>query len=122
MKAKAIDFAVYEVADLQRAISFYRDVLGLRLDFLLEEWGWAEFAVGAATLALNRPERGTPRAGGAAVALAVDDVAASAEELRSRGVAILREPFETGVCYMAMIADPDGNPLWLHQRKDGTCG
>lgn len=122
MKAKAIDFVVYEIADLQKAVAFYRDALGLKLDFLKEEWGWAEFEAGSVALALNRPEQGPPRPGGAAVALAVDDVAASVEELRSRGAPILREPFESGVCYMALVADPDGNPLWLHKRKDGTCG
>lgn len=23
---------------------------------------------------------------------------------------------------LAFYADPDGSRLWLHQRKDGTCG
>jgi predicted enzyme related to lactoylglutathione lyase len=30
------------------------------------------------------------------------------------------EPFETPVCRMAMIADPDGNIVTLHRCKDGA--
>jgi hypothetical protein len=29
---------------------------------------------------------------------------------------------ETPVCFMGLIADPDGNLIFLHQRKDGTAG
>ena len=44
------------------------------------------------------------------------------EELRAQGVPVLVEPWETAVCHKAFIADPFGNPLCLHQRKDGTAG
>jgi predicted enzyme related to lactoylglutathione lyase len=37
-------------------------------------------------------------------------------------VKILIEPVETRVCWMAWIADPAGNRLCLHSRKDGTAG
>lgn len=123
MKPRAIDFVVHDVSDLRRAVAFYRDTLGLRLDFLKEEWGWAEFDTRPVSLALNQPSEGPPAPGsGAVIALAVDDVRAAVEELRGKGVPIVREPFETGVCFMAVIADPDGNRIWLHKRKDGTCG
>jgi len=29
---------------------------------------------------------------------------------------------EIPVCFMAIMHDPDGNTLILHQRKDGTAG
>ena len=32
------------------------------------------------------------------------------------------EPVETRVCWLAWIADPDGNRICLHSRKDGTAG
>lgn len=128
MNPKAIDFVVYDVSDLKRAVAFYRDTLGLKLDYANEEWGWAEFDVKPVALALDANpfegalQGGPPRPGGAVVALAVEDVKAAVEGLRGKGVTILREPFETGVCHMAKVADPDGNRLWLHKRKDGTCG
>ena len=128
MTPKAIDFVVCDVSDLKRSVAFYRDTLGLKLDFMKEEWDWAEFDVGPVALALDaNPFEGkvrdsTPKPGGAVVALAVEDVQAAVEALRGKGVTILREPFETGVCFMAKIADPDGNRIWLHRRKDGTWG
>jgi predicted enzyme related to lactoylglutathione lyase len=123
LNPRAIDFVVHDVSDLHRAVAFYRDTLGLKLDFLKEEWGWAEFDIRPVSLALNQPSEGPPTPGsGAVIALAVDDVKAAVEELRGKGVAIVQESVETGVCFMAVIADPDGNRLWLHKRKDGTFG
>gem|GEM_PF-6864529 len=31
-------------------------------------------------------------------------------------------PRESDVCYGAMIQDPDGNLIFIHQRKDSTAG
>lgn len=125
MKAKAVDFVCYNVADMGKALGFYRDALGLTLAHTYEGI-WAEFEVGGVTLALCGPPWGTPPQpgyqGGASVALAVDDVRASVDELRGKGVTIVQEAEESPVCLMATVADPDGNRLFLHQRKDGTCG
>jgi predicted enzyme related to lactoylglutathione lyase len=41
---------------------------------------------------------------------------------RKRRVKILIAPVETRVCWMAWIADPAGNRICLHSRKDGTAG
>ena len=125
MKTRAVDFVCYNVSNLENALAFYRDTLGLELDFIYEGI-WAEFTVEPVALAIcGPPWASAPKPdyqGGATVALAVEDVKAAVEELRGKGVPILEEPVETPVCYMAMIADLDGNRLWLHQRKDGTCG
>ena len=45
---------------------------------------------------------------------------AAVEELRAKGVEVLLEPWETRD--KAYVADPFGNPICLHQRKDGTAG
>ncbi|HVG95970.1 MAG TPA: hypothetical protein VNK05_03665 [Chloroflexota bacterium] len=34
----------------------------------------------------------------------------------------VRDAFATRACVMAPIAGPEGNPLWLHRRDDGTAG
>ena len=52
----------------------------------------------------------------------VDDGPKAVAACRRRGVKILIEPIETRVCWMAWIADPDGNRRCLHSRKDGTAG
>ena len=56
------------------------------------------------------------------VAIAVDDVTKAIEELRAKRVTVAMDASETSVCFTGMIVDPDGNNIWLHQRKDGTAG
>ena len=50
------------------------------------------------------------------------DVRQTVAACRRRRVKILIEPVETRVCWMAWIADPDGNRICLHSRTDGTAG
>jgi predicted enzyme related to lactoylglutathione lyase len=121
MKTKAVDFVVYNVTDMAKAVAFYRDTLGMAFDFNEEGEFWTEFDSPPVSFALCRPGDGDWK-GPPAVALAVEDVYAAVEELRKKGVRVLAEPEETSVCHMAFIADPDGNRICLHQRKDGTAG
>ena len=126
MQAKAVDFVYYTVSDLDESVPFYRDVLGLTLESHIEDVGWAEFGVPPTTLALREStadapgEPGTDGASG--LALAVDDVEAAVEDLREADATVVMDPFETGVCEMARVADPDGNQFTLHRRNDGTQG
>jgi len=50
------------------------------------------------------------------VALHVDDVAAARSALEQRGISFHGDTLDTGVCHMALFADPDGNALMLHRR------
>jgi hypothetical protein len=36
--------------------------------------------------------------------------------LEAKGVQFFGDTFDTGVCHMAIFADPDGNQLMLHRR------
>lgn len=84
---------------------------------------WVEIEIEPVTLALTSVKTfGTSGPMGGTIAVAVDDVQAATEELRQKGVTILKNPFDAGSCHMACIEDLDGNCLWLHQRKDGTWG
>jgi predicted enzyme related to lactoylglutathione lyase len=123
VKTKAVDFVVYSVSDMDKAVAFYRDTLGVQFDLVEEGETWTEWDTPPVALALHQPGKGQWHwPGTPAAAFAVDDVYASVEELRQKGVAILNEPVETSVCYMAFVADPDGNRICIHQRKDGTAG
>ena len=48
--------------------------------------------------------------------LRCDDVAEMRAALEAKGVQFLGDTFDTGVCHMAIFADPDGNRLMLHRR------
>jgi predicted enzyme related to lactoylglutathione lyase len=122
---RAVDFVMYCAKDLRRTRDFYRDLFGLKRG---HEWNdfWSEFATDPITLCLNgTTTRQDPMwnwTGPACIAFAVDDVPAAIAACRRRRVKVLLGPIETRVCWMAWIADPDGNRICLHSRKDGTAG
>ena len=120
MRVRAIDFVVMNVSDMQRSISFYRDTLGMDFPIWDDTPNFQEFDSPPVAMALRRDVQGAGQ--NAAIALAVEDLASALEELRSKGVTVLSGPSEFNVCYTALIQDPDGNLLLLHQRKDGTAG
>jgi len=126
MKVRGTDFIVYYVSDLHRAVSFYRDILRLPLTIFKEEWNWAEFDVEPTTLVLFGDYQGAPmkagERGSVGIALAVENLADAVVELEKQGVSAEYGPDELSTCYLAMIHDPDGNPIFLHERKDGTFG
>ena len=120
LRIKGVDFIWTVAADVDRTARFYRDVLGLP-ETGIQADDWREFQAGSATLAVTPAHVGLqpPRV---LLALAVDDVDAALEEVRALGVEVLHETRDTPACRNAMIADPEGNPIWLHQRHDGTFG
>ena len=122
---RALDFVMYNTKAMRRTRAFYQKLFGFKRG---HEWTdfWSEFATEPLTLCLNgtghsrHPE--WDWSGPACVALAVDDVRKAVAVCRKRRVKVLIEPTETRVCWMAWIADPAGNRICLHSRKDGTAG
>lgn len=115
MTPASIAFVMYPVTDMSRATAFYRDALGLEQEGLASDY-WVEFDVAGATFGIGNFEQvGTP---GTAQSLAIEvpDMAAARADLAQRGVEST-EPFETQICYISMVRDPDGNQIWLHQSK-----
>jgi uncharacterized protein YndB with AHSA1/START domain/predicted enzyme related to lactoylglutathione lyase len=117
-----VDFVSIPTRDLDRAMDFYGNVLGLERSSVWQRPGHepvgAEFENGTVTLALMASERlGMEFAPHTApVALRVDDVAAARATLESRGVQFEGEIIDSGVCHQAIFRDPDGNLLDLHHR------
>ncbi|WCB92188.1 hypothetical protein DSM104299_00877 [Baekduia alba] len=113
-----VDFVTVPTRDLERAVAFYGDVLGLTRSAYRPERNFAEFETGTVTLNVMDPVNMGIGAFANAnnIALHVDDVAAARATLEERGVQFGGPTFDTGVCHMAFFADPDGNPLLLHHR------
>lgn len=84
------------------------------------ELGFVEYDIGAGTLAIGigAPEWKPSRGGGCA-ALEVDDFASAMSRLRESGCKFTLEPMETPVCHLAVVSDPDGNSVMIHQKKAG---
>ena len=115
---KGVDFVAFQTKDFGRAMTFYGETLGLPRSVHMPDRGFAEFETGNLTLSIIDSDKmgleHQPSAG--PVALHVDDVAKSREQLQAAGVEFRGDTFDTGVCHMAFFADPDGNALMLHHR------
>ena len=113
-----VDFVGMPTKDLDAAVDFYGDVLGLRRSVHLPERHFAEFETDNLTLSIYDPvqmgmeHNRNPNP----IALRVEDVEGSRRVLEDRGVQFVGDTFDTGVCHMAFFADPDGNALMLHRR------
>jgi catechol 2,3-dioxygenase-like lactoylglutathione lyase family enzyme len=112
------DFITVSTQDIDRAVDFYGEVLGLPE---LKRWGnmpGVEFETGNLTIAVMQSEAFgvEPHTNNHPIALHVDDFEAAKQELASRGVEFQGETLDSGVCYQAFFADPDGNMLAIHHR------
>ena len=118
MKIKAIGFVAIPVTNIDRARSFYEEVLGLRTSDEMMGGKWIEYAVGEDTLAIaNVSDTWTPSDQGTGAAFEVEDFDDAIDRLRDRHVRFAAEPFETPCCHIAVVQDPDGNKLIIHKLK-----
>jgi predicted enzyme related to lactoylglutathione lyase len=112
------DFITVSTQDFDRAVRFYGEVLELPES---KRWGKmpaAEFETGNLTIAVMQSDAfGLEfRPNTHPIELHVDDFDGAKSELESRGVKFEGEPLDSGVCFQAFFADPDGNALAIHHR------
>lgn len=105
---KRIGQIAVTVADLERAVSFYRDRLGMR--FLFEVPKMAFFDVGGIRLMLGVPEREEFAHPASIIYYDVTDLDAAYARLQERGVAFENEPH--------MVADLGEKELWMAFLRD----
>ncbi len=112
----------FAVADLDRSIEFYRDVLGLEFELRIDELQWARFktAIDGLTLGLGVQDEVTG-SGTTSLNLGVANVPTARARLEEAGVEFLG-PTQTipGVVQLADFLDPDGNKIRLAGHPDST--
>jgi lactoylglutathione lyase len=122
-----IGYVIQFVSDLDRAVGFYRDVIGVPLRFRDE--AYAEFATEGAKFALF-PRSEMPALIGldvpsdpvrwpqGEIAFFVEDVDAEHARLRAAGVPVLAAPTDRPWGERTLhVADPDGNVVELTRAK-----
>ncbi len=119
MTISEIAFSCYPVTDVARAKAFYEGILGLTctMDHAMEGGHWVEYDIGPGTLSIGKYEGFNPTSEGCSVGLEVEDFEAAISELKAANVPFQMGAFETPVCHMAMVKDPDGNIIIIHKRK-----
>ncbi|MBI1366571.1 MAG: glyoxalase/bleomycin resistance/dioxygenase family protein [Alphaproteobacteria bacterium] len=109
------------VSDIDRAVAFYRDVLGLKFLFQVPGQPMAFFDCGGVRLYLGVPTSPEYKAN-SFLYYRVNDIGAAYERLAGNGVAFLGEPrairrTENSELWMAGFRDPDGNYAQIMEEK-----
>jgi catechol 2,3-dioxygenase-like lactoylglutathione lyase family enzyme len=114
VRVEQVDFIAIPTRNIDRAVGWYCDVLGLPESDVSE----GEVETPNVTLSFWEPERENlpfvPNTAGFAVRVA--DVAEARAELEALGVEFLTERCDSDVCLFAACRDPDGNTVILHRR------
>jgi predicted enzyme related to lactoylglutathione lyase len=105
------------VTDMERAVQYYRDVLGLPFLFAAPPQ-MAFFRCGGVRLLVGVPESAEHRRRGGTIYFRVGDIQAVHATLTARGVAFQMAPHvvhrsPTSNLWLAEFQDPDGNQLAL---------
>jgi predicted enzyme related to lactoylglutathione lyase len=98
-------YAIKFVADMDKAVAFHRDVLGLKLAFQTPEW--TEFDTGDTRLALHPEATGYP-AGRVELAFASEDLDAFYNARETLGIQCIMPPTELPGRRIARFLDSEG--------------
>jgi catechol 2,3-dioxygenase-like lactoylglutathione lyase family enzyme len=109
------------VNDVDRAVAFYRDVLGIPFLFQVPGQPMAFFDCDGVRLYLGKPESGEFRSN-PVLYFRVDDIDGAHSALSDRGVAFSDSPHvvartEESELWMTAFKDPDGNNLVLMDER-----
>ncbi len=119
LRVKGLDHVVLRVADMDRAIAFYEEVLGLHIERRLAEIGLVQFRAGAAMIDLvprTEDEDEGRNMDHFAVQIEAMDVAALTAHLKRHGIdpgEVRRRYGAEGYGSSIYITDPDGNTVEL---------
>ena len=101
---------VYQVADIESALAFYRDVLGFTVDFRYDNY--AGVFLGKCELHLCTHTIWSRPLGGGAVVIIAEEVDTYCATIKQRGAPILLEPTDEPYGLRDFVTrDPDGNIL-----------
>lgn len=118
------------VGNLERALAFYTEVLGMRQlrradypdgRFTLAFVGYADESESAVLELTHNWDTGSYDIGTAYghIAIEVDDAYKACEEIKRRGGVVVRDagPMKHGTTVIAFVQDPDGYKVELIQKK-----
>jgi predicted enzyme related to lactoylglutathione lyase len=119
MKILEFAFVAYPATNLERSRAFYEGILGLvcSSSIIEGEEFWIEYEIGPHTLGIGNEPFMKPSSAGAQVVFEVEDFDEATAHLKAHRVRFAVEPFEMPRCRAAIIIDPDGNRIGIHQRN-----
>lgn len=116
MRALGVHHVSINVADADEALAFYVDVLGLGQRSDRPDFGFGGAWLDVGEQQIHLIEAPVPDSRGQHFALRVDDLDATIDDLRSRGVDV-SDAKPVGTSRQAFLHDPSGNMIELHQPR-----
>lgn len=101
-------YTIQFVAEMEQAVRFYRDTLGLPLKFQSPEW--SELATGDTTLALHLASSRNP-AGKVQLGFRVSDIEGFYREMTAKGFTFTQPPTSEAGSTLARFLEPDGTEV-----------
>lgn len=118
-------FPIVSTPDMQRALAFYRDLLGGEVEYQFPpegDPGYVGMRIGESHLGIGLAPDAQPGAGGQRFALWVyaDSCDEAVERLRAGGATVTEQPADQPWGErVARVLDPDGNEIIIGQRGAG---
>ena len=117
MRIEKIGQIAIPVTDVERAIAFYRDVLGLTFLFQAGP-NLAFFDCGGVRILLDKPEQGEFEKHSSVIYFSVSDIKSSFAEVAEKGAEVVDQPhliarLADREVWMGFFRDPDKNVLAL---------
>lgn len=109
-----LSYAIKYVSNMENAVRFHRDQLGLKLRF--ESPQWSEFETGSTTLALHIASTGHP-AGSCELGFRVPEIASFYAQKGGRGIEFTSPPASLHGQQLAKFKDPDGAECSLGELR-----
>jgi len=100
-----LSYVIQFVADMEQAVRFYSETLGLPLKF--QSTDWSEFVTGETTLALHPASPHNP-AGKIQLGLHVSDIEAFYRDMTAKGFKFTQSPTLEAGSRLARFLDSDG--------------
>ena len=119
-----IQYVNVYVSNLAESVNFFKDKVGLKLEFKDEEFGYASFSAGPIRMGIalvssseQNPEEELSMVGRqTGIGFCTDDLVTTYEDLIKNGVEFTMTPtHQPWGGFMAMFKDPDGNTFYLDQ-------
>lgn len=125
-KVKEIGLSWIVVKDLEAAVHYYTEVVGLNLLEFDEQYGWAELQGedGGAVLGIARenPEEAMPAGQNAVITFTVDDIEEARAQMLEKGARCEGDILEIrGHIKMQTVIDDDGNRFQLCEVLHHSC-
>ena len=108
-----LNYAIKFVGDMDSAVRFYRDTLGMTL--LFQSPFWSEFDTGETKLALHPASDENP-AGSVQLGLGVEDLDSFHADALNNGISFTSPPREVHGSRIARFLDPDGAEISIGGR------